>query len=72
MGPVVVVSMGECIDEGLEPVDLVGQVMDGVELVAPCAVASFDGSIELGPLGRQDEEIEALVAARLLEAGHEL
>lgn len=35
MWSVVIVAVGECVDEGLEPVDLVGKVVDGVELVAP-------------------------------------
>ena len=39
------------------------QVVDGIELVSPCAVAAFDGSIELRPLWRQDEKVEPLVVA---------
>jgi len=64
--------MRESIDERLEPVDLVGQVMDGVEFVSPCAVAAFDGAVELWPFGRQDEEVESLALAGLFEFGHEV
>ena len=69
---VMVVAVCEGVDEWLQPVDLVGQVVDGVELVSPWAVAALDGAVELRPLGRQDEQAEALVAAGLFEGCHEL
>ena len=72
MGSVVVEAVGECIDEGLQLVEAVGQVVGGVELVAPGAVASLDGSVELRPLGREHIEVEALDLTGSLEVGLEL
>lgn len=57
---------------GIDLLDLCRQVEDGVELVAPCRVAAFDGSVDLGPFGREFVEDEALVLAGLLELGLEL
>jgi hypothetical protein len=54
-----VVEVLEAVDEGVDVLDLGGQVEDGVELVAPCAVAAFDGAVELRPLGRQFVEDDA-------------
>lgn len=42
--------------------------MDRVELVAPAAICAFDGAIELGRLGRQDEELKAFVAQAVSKA----
>jgi hypothetical protein len=71
MRPVVVVDVLEAVDVGIDLLDLCGQVEDGVELVSPCAVASLDGAIELGSLGRQFVKDEALVLTGLLELGLE-
>jgi hypothetical protein len=70
--PVMIEAMGEGVDEGLQLVDAVGQVVGGVELISPGAVAAFDGAVELRALGRQHVEGEALFLAGALEVGHEL
>ena len=49
----------------------VGQVVGGVELVAPGGLGALDAGLEIGSLGRQDDEFDALVAAMALEDGHE-
>ena len=68
MWPVVVEAMGEGVDEGLQLVEAVGQVVDGVELVSPGAVAAFDGAVELRAFGRQDVEGEAVRSGRPLRS----
>jgi hypothetical protein len=68
----VVVSVGEGIDERLEFVDLVGQLVGRVVFVPPARVGALDASVEVGPPGRQDDEFEALVAAMVFEDRHEL
>jgi hypothetical protein len=55
----------EGVDEGLQLVEAGRQVEGGVELVAPRALGALDAAVELGSLGRQDEEVEALVLAGL-------
>jgi hypothetical protein len=72
MGSVVVVAVGEGVDEGLELVDLVGELVGGVERVSPAWLGALDAAVEVGPLGREDDELEAFVAAMVLEEGHEL
>ena len=52
VGSVVVVSMSEGVDEGLELVDSMGQLVGGVELVSPARLSPFDATVEIGPLGR--------------------
>src|SRR5947209_12987565 len=69
---VVVVPMGEGVDEGLELVDPGGQVIGGVELVSPARLGAFDATVEVGALGRKNDEFEALLAAMVFEDGHEL
>jgi hypothetical protein len=65
MWPVVVEAVCEGVDEGLQLVEAGRQVEGGVELVAPRALGALDAAVELGSLGRQDEEVEALVLAGL-------
>jgi hypothetical protein len=60
MGSMVVVSVGEGVDEGLEFVHAGGQVVGGVELVSPARLGAFDAGVEVGSLGRQDDEVEAV------------
>src|ERR1700722_18646381 len=69
---VVVVSMGEGVDERLELIDTGGQVVRGVEFVSPGRLGAFDAAVEVGPLGRQDDEFEAFVAAMVFEDRHKL
>src|SRR4051794_20717327 len=70
--PEVVVEVLEGVDVLGDLVDVVGQVDDGVELVAPGAVASLDGAVELGRSRRQHVERNAFGGAGELEFGHEL
>src|ERR1700712_1722858 len=72
VGPVVVEAVGEGVDERLQLVDAVRQGEAGVELLAPSALVSFDGAVELQTLWRQDNELEALVGAGLFEGRLEL
>src|SRR5215208_4450911 len=65
MWPVVVEAVCEGVDEGLQLVDPGRQVEGGVELVAPRALGAPNPAVELGSLGGQDEEVEALVLAGL-------
>ena len=45
---------------GLGEVDQLGwQIIDGVELVAPRAVATLHRAVDLGALGRQHEELDS-------------
>ena len=71
MGPVMIVSGGEGVssEEGLEPVDLVRQIVDGVEFVRHAPLQRSTAPLSWGRFGRQHEEFEALVAAGLFEAG---
>ncbi len=62
----------EGVDERLQLGDLAGQVVAGIELVSPGALGALDGAVELGALGREDEEGKISGAAGLLEAGLEL
>ena len=43
--PVVVEAVGEGINEGLQLIEAVWQVVDGIELVSPGAVAALDRAI---------------------------
>jgi hypothetical protein len=72
MGSVVVVAVGEGVNERLECVDPVGELVGGIELVSPTRLGALDAAIEVGALGRQDDEFEALDAAMVLEDGHKL
>src|SRR5690606_15559273 len=49
-----------------------GQVVGFVELVSPASLVSFDGAVELGAFGREDEEREAADLAGGLELSPEL
>ena len=72
MRPMMVVKVLESIDMLGDLVD-VGWQFDGcVELVAPCAVAALDGSVELWRSRRQHIEGDVVVTAGGLELGHEL
>ena len=59
VGPIMVVEMLEAVDQGIELGEGSGQVVDRIELVAPAAVSPLDRAIELGRLGRQDEQLDA-------------
>jgi len=48
VGSVVIVSVGEGVDEGLEFVDAAGQVVCGVEFVSPRGLGAFDAAVEVG------------------------
>jgi hypothetical protein len=80
VGAVVVVEMLEGLDVGGELLEGERQLMAGVELVAPAAIAALDGApgsspgraIEFGRSGRQDEQPDAALGAGGLELGHEL
>ena len=72
VGAVGVVAVLEGVDERIELVDAGWQIVDGVELVAPRAVASLDRAVDLGALGRQHEELDGSALAGVLELGHEL
>ena len=72
VGPVVIISVGEGVDEELELIDAVWQVVCGVEFVSPGGLGALDASIEVGTFGRQDDELEAFGLAMILEDGHEL
>ena len=61
MGAVVVVAVGERVDQGVELPAALGQGVDGMELVAPGGLHAFDapvelGAVELGAAGREDIE----------------
>ena len=59
MGSVVVVAMGEGVDEGLEFVDAVGEFEGGVELASPARLGALDASVEVGAFRGQDDEFKA-------------
>ena len=72
VGSVVIISVGEGVDEGLELIDAIGQVVGGVEFVAPARLGALDASVEVGAFRRQDDELEAFGLAMILEERHEL
>jgi hypothetical protein len=72
VGSVVVVSVGEGIDQRLELVEAMRQLIAGVELVSPSTVAAFDRAVELRPFGRQHVEGEIALQASGLELGQKL
>ena len=72
VGSVVVVEMLEAVEEGVERLDVGGQIVDAVELLSPDAVAAFDGAVELGGLWGQFVEGQSLGLAGLFELGLEL
>ncbi len=45
MGAVVVVAVGEGVDQGVELPEAAGQGVDGVELVAPGGLHAFDAPL---------------------------
>ena len=53
-----VVSMLEGIDEWIEVLEAGWEIVDGVELVAPGAVASFDCAVEFGTFRWQQVELD--------------
>ena len=59
----VIVSVGEGVDEGLEFIDAAGQVVCGVEFVSPGGLGAFDAAVEVGTFWRQDHEFEAVFLA---------
>jgi hypothetical protein len=63
----VVVEVLEAVEDWVDLVDAAGQLVDGIELVAPGAVAALDSSIHLRRLWRQDEEANVVVVAGLLD-----
>jgi hypothetical protein len=60
----VVVEVLEAVEDRVDFVDAAGELVDGVELIAPGAVAALDGSIHLRTLGRQDVEADELCRGR--------
>jgi hypothetical protein len=70
--PVVVKSVSESVEIGLELIDAVRQVVSGIELVSPCRLGALDAAVEVGSFGRQNEELEAARLAFLLKDGSEL
>jgi hypothetical protein len=60
----VVVEAGKGIDAFVEAIQAAGQVVAGVELVAPSALGALDGAVEVGSLGRQDERLRRGPASR--------
>src|SRR5207247_5993564 len=70
--PEVVIEVLEGVNVLGDLVDVVRQVDDGVELVAPGTVASLDGAVELGRSRWQHVERDAFGGAGELELGHEL
>jgi hypothetical protein len=69
---VAVVEVLEAAEDGVEAFDVGGQVVGFVELVPPCAIAAFDGSIHLWASGRENIEGDTSFLAGGLELGHEL
>lgn len=51
MGPVVVIEVLEGVEDWVEFLDAAGEFIGFVELVSPCAIAAFDGSVICGDLG---------------------
>ncbi len=77
MGAVVVVAVGESVDQGVELPAALGQGVDGMELVAPGGLHAFDapvelGAVELGAAGREGIEGDAVLLAGVLEVLVEL
>ena len=77
MGSLVIEVVCEGVDLTLEFVEVVGQIVDGVEFVAPCGLGPLDAAIDVGSFGRQDfgrqdKEFEAAFLTFLLEEGPEL
>ena len=60
VGTMSIVSVLEGLDEGIQLIETVRQVVDGIELVAPGAVAALHCAVDLGALGRQHEELDGL------------
>lgn len=67
-----IVEVLEAVEDGIEGFDGSWQIVGFVELVSPGAVTAFDGAVELGRLGQQDEELDGPFLAGFLELGHEL
>jgi hypothetical protein len=62
----------EAVEDGVDIIDVPGQVVDRIELIAPSAVAAFDRAVHLRTFGRKHIEANGLVLAGSLELGHEL
>jgi hypothetical protein len=54
--PMVVESMGEGVDEGLQLIDSMRQIVGCIELISPGRLGAFDAAVEVGALRRQHEE----------------
>src|SRR5947199_8888277 len=67
----VVVEVLEGVDPLGELLQIQRQIVAGVELVAPSAVAAFDRAVELGRARRQDVERQLGVPTGEFELGHE-
>ncbi len=57
---------------GVELLDSMGQLVDGVELVAPGGLHAFDAAVELRATGRQDVEVDVALLAGEFEVFLEL
>lgn len=55
MRPVVIKSVSESVEIGLELIDAVRQVVNGIELVSPGRLGALDAAVEVGSFGRQNE-----------------
>src|SRR5436305_11293373 len=60
---VVIVEVLEAVEDWVEGFDGFGEIVGFVELIAPGAVAAFNGPVEFGRFGRQDEELDVVVLA---------
>jgi hypothetical protein len=56
--PMVVESMGEGVDEGLQLIDSMRQIVGCIILISPGRLGAFDAAVEVGPLLRQREELQ--------------
>jgi hypothetical protein len=70
--PVVVNSVSGSVEIGLELIDAVRQVVNGIELVSPGRLGALDAAVEVGSFGRQNEKLEAARVEFLLKDGSEL
>jgi hypothetical protein len=68
----VVESMGEGVDKGLQLIDSLRQIVGGIELISPGRLGTLDAAVEVGALRRQHEEFEAARLAFGFEDGFEL
>ena len=68
----VVESMGEGVDEGLQLIDSMRQIVGCIELISPGRLGAFDAAVEVGALRRQHEEFQPARLAFGFEDGFEL